>query len=60
MKLRHLSRIAPETEIKLEVKPLQRTHPEPILDSLVALKYEELRSMESYDPSIGEHLILLQ
>lgn len=60
MKLRHLSRIAPETEIKLEVKPLQRTHPEPILDSLVALKYEELRSMESYDPSIDEHLILLQ
>ncbi|CAH2108255.1 unnamed protein product [Euphydryas editha] len=60
VKLRHLSRITPETEMKLEVTPLHSSHPEPILDSLVALKYEELRNMESYDPSIDDQLILLQ
>ncbi|XP_050347215.1 cytoplasmic dynein 2 light intermediate chain 1 [Nymphalis io] len=60
VKARHLSRITSETEIKQEVKSIQRSHPEPILDSLVALKYEELRNMESFDPSIDDYLILLR
>nr|XP_026501507.1 cytoplasmic dynein 2 light intermediate chain 1 [Vanessa tameamea] len=60
IKARHLSRISSETEIQLEVKTIQRSHPEPILDSLAALKYEELRNMESYDPSIDDYLILLR
>ncbi|XP_045768832.1 cytoplasmic dynein 2 light intermediate chain 1 isoform X2 [Maniola jurtina] len=59
IKMRHLSRIPSEGEMKQEVKGLQRSHPEPALDSLVALKYEELHNLETFDPSIDEYLMLL-
>ncbi|XP_069356172.1 cytoplasmic dynein 2 light intermediate chain 1 isoform X2 [Maniola hyperantus] len=58
--MRHLSRIPSEGEIKQEVKVLQRSHPEPALDSLVALKYEELHNLETFDPAIDDYLMLLQ
>lgn len=58
--MRHLSRIPLEGEIKQEVKGLQQSHPEPTLDSLVALKYEELHNLETFDPSIDDYLMLLQ
>ncbi|CAG9578773.1 unnamed protein product [Danaus chrysippus] len=59
IKQRHISRITPETEINQEIKPLQRSHPEPILDSLATLKYDELRNMEHFDPALNEYLMLI-
>ncbi|XP_032515235.2 cytoplasmic dynein 2 light intermediate chain 1 isoform X1 [Danaus plexippus] len=59
IKQRHISRITPEMDINQEVKPLQRSHPEPILDSLATLKYDELRNMEHFDPALNEYLMLI-
>ncbi|CAK1601068.1 unnamed protein product [Parnassius mnemosyne] len=60
VKMRHVTRIQLEVEIQDKDKnELQRTHPEPILDSLAALKYEELRNMELFDPAINDYLLCL-
>ncbi|CAH2234909.1 jg4142 [Pararge aegeria aegeria] len=59
IKLRHLSRIPSETEIKPEVRGLQQSHSEPTLDTLAALKYEELHNLETFDPSIDDYLMCL-
>ncbi|CAG4971357.1 unnamed protein product [Parnassius apollo] len=60
VKMRHVTRIQLEVEIQANDKnELQRTHPEPILDSLAALKYEEIRNMELFDPAINDYLMCL-
>lgn len=57
--MRHTSRIPPDPEPVPEGNTAgpQRTHPEPTLDSLAALKYDELRSLESLDISINDYLL---
>lgn len=57
--MRHVMRIPLEVETNETAAELQRNHPEPILDSLVALKFEDLRNMDSYDPSINDYLMCL-
>ncbi|XP_041987416.1 cytoplasmic dynein 2 light intermediate chain 1-like [Aricia agestis] len=56
IKRRFISSIECQNEVKPEIKSLQRTHPEPILDSLAALKYDELRRIETFEPAIEEYL----
>ncbi|XP_038214600.1 cytoplasmic dynein 2 light intermediate chain 1 [Zerene cesonia] len=61
IKKRYTAKIASERIIKSDCsEDIQRTHPEPILDTLAALKYEELRCMESFEPSIKDYLFCLQ
>ncbi|KOB67113.1 Uncharacterized protein OBRU01_20374 [Operophtera brumata] len=62
LKVRHLSRIPPEPVVPDSTATVgtqlsARTHPEPTLDKVAALKYEELRRMESLDVSIDEYLL---
>ncbi|XP_013142796.1 PREDICTED: cytoplasmic dynein 2 light intermediate chain 1 [Papilio polytes] len=60
VKMRHVARIPLEVEAKeITNFELQRSHPEPILDSLAALKYEDIRNMELFDPSINDYLMCL-
>ncbi|XP_049868131.1 cytoplasmic dynein 2 light intermediate chain 1 [Pectinophora gossypiella] len=58
VKARHISRIASEPDLLAEATSttLQRSHPEPVLDSLAALKYDELRNLEFQDISVNEYL----
>ncbi|XP_072939198.1 cytoplasmic dynein 2 light intermediate chain 1 [Epargyreus clarus] len=61
VKMRHISRIQPESGFSESNKfVLQRTHPEPILDSLMSLKYQELRNLELFEPSMDEYLSYMQ
>ncbi|KAI5638857.1 cytoplasmic dynein 2 light intermediate chain 1 [Phthorimaea operculella] len=59
VKARHISRIASDADIPPEDASLgiQRSHPEPALDSLAALKYEELRNLDSLDISVDDYLL---
>lgn len=58
--MRHVARIPLEVEAKeITNSELQRSHAEPILDSLAALKYEDIRNMELFDPSINDYLMCL-
>ncbi|XP_068632662.1 cytoplasmic dynein 2 light intermediate chain 1 [Battus philenor] len=60
VKMRHIARIPLEIEVKEDVSAeLQHPHLESVLDSLVALKYEQLRNMESFDSSINDYLMCL-
>ncbi|CAG4948706.1 unnamed protein product [Colias eurytheme] len=61
VKKRYTAKITSEPSIKSDYsQDIQRTHPEPILDTLASLKYEELRCMESFEPSIKDYLFGLQ
>ncbi|XP_059046473.1 cytoplasmic dynein 2 light intermediate chain 1 [Achroia grisella] len=59
IKLRHLSRIPPEAHVEVTevVKAPRHTHPEPVLDAKVTLKYEELRNLPTLDISIDDYLV---
>uniref|UniRef100_A0A2A4IS59 Dynein light intermediate chain n=1 Tax=Heliothis virescens TaxID=7102 RepID=A0A2A4IS59_HELVI len=60
VKMRHTSRIPPITvssETNTSAAVQQHAHPEAALDSLIALKYNELRNMESLDIPIDYLLI---
>ncbi|CAH4037755.1 unnamed protein product [Pieris brassicae] len=61
IKARYISKISlePTITIKSNYSEVQRTHPEPILDSLAALKCEELLNLQYFDSSIKEHLSYL-
>ncbi|XP_022122812.2 cytoplasmic dynein 2 light intermediate chain 1 [Pieris rapae] len=61
IKARYISKISlePTVTIKSNYSEVQRTHPEPILDSLAALKCEELLNLQYLDSSIKEHLSCL-
>ncbi|CAF4847723.1 unnamed protein product [Pieris macdunnoughi] len=61
IKARYISKISlePTITIKSNYSEVQRTHPEPILDSLAALKCEELLNLQYFDSSIKEHLSCL-
>ncbi|XP_026752227.2 cytoplasmic dynein 2 light intermediate chain 1 [Galleria mellonella] len=59
IKMRHLSRISPEAEVPVTdvITTPRHTHPESVLDTKVALKYEELRSLPALDISIDDYLV---
>lgn len=57
LKIRHFSQIPPELDVSetnriIGTQLAVQTHPEPTLDKIVALKYEELRNLESLDISM--------
>ena len=55
VKIRHLTRIPPNTVSSVSdtsASAQMHAHPEAALDSLITLKYNELRNMESLDISI--------
>ncbi|CAK1540494.1 unnamed protein product [Leptosia nina] len=60
IKLRYAAKIAmeQETDVK-QFSQMKRTHPEPVLDTLTALKCEDLVNMEYCDPSIKDYLYCL-
>lgn len=58
IKLRHLTRFPSDPAVSSEVPTSwpQRSHPEPSIDSLAALKYEELRNLELLDINLDDYL----
>lgn len=58
IKLRHLTRFPSDPEVSSEVPASwpQRSHPEPSVDSLAAVKYEELRNLELLDINLDDFL----
>lgn len=58
IKLRHLTRFPSDPELSSEVPAScpQSSHPEPSIDSLVALKYGELRNLDLLDNTLNDYL----
>ncbi|XP_050674006.1 cytoplasmic dynein 2 light intermediate chain 1 [Leptidea sinapis] len=58
IKNRYIARVTPEVDLQNNNSAIarNRTHPEPILDALSNLKYDELRNIACFDPAISEYL----